>query len=149
MSEHLCLAIFTLCSLRSVVNDIRAFRVEPQEIAFGIVAVIIAKASLGGIDWTDTILGGGIGLLSFAFIARFSQGRLGYGDVWFSTLVGFAFGFLTWDFGMLAAAILGLLWVIVLSMKHHVRDYSGIRIPFVPFMFAGSIAVSIYRGLSQ
>jgi prepilin signal peptidase PulO-like enzyme (type II secretory pathway) len=148
MDEGIFLIIFIIFSANSVFDDIASFRVRPHELAIGIMIVLAAKALLGGADWLDTAAGGAIGALSFLGVKRFSKGRLGAGDVWFSVLIGCCFGFWTWDLGLLLAAFLGVLWVGILRLSGRRGGVRDIRIPFAPFMFVGSIAVAVYRGLS-
>jgi leader peptidase (prepilin peptidase) / N-methyltransferase len=149
MKETLFLIIFIIFSANSIVDDISSFRVRPHELAIGIAIVLISKILIGDADWVDTAAGGSIGALAFLAVKYLSKGRLGAGDVWFSALIGCCFGFWTWDIGLLVAAFLGVLWVGIRRFSNGRRKIRDIRVPFVPFMFAGAIAVAVYRGLSS
>jgi len=148
MSRFVFIIIFLFFSLNSVIDDIRDFRVRISEIGVGIVVVLAAKLLVSTETAIDAAISGMVGAVSFYVIMRFSRGRLGAGDVWFSALIGSAFGFWTWDFGVLTAAFLGILWVCILRITGRRTAVRDIRIPFVPFMFVGALVVSIYRGLS-
>jgi prepilin signal peptidase PulO-like enzyme (type II secretory pathway) len=149
MENLIYLIAFVIFSANSVVEDILCFRIRLHEIALGISIILVSKAVLGGADWVDTIVGGCVGSIAFIIVKRFSKERLGAGDVWFSALIGFSFGFWTWDFGLLVAAFLGVLWTGILRLSGRRRSLRDIRIPFAPFMFIGAVAVSIYRGCMQ
>jgi leader peptidase (prepilin peptidase) / N-methyltransferase len=149
MNKEIMLIVFIIFSVNSVVEDVRSFRVRLHELVLGIAIVLVVKAIIGGADWIDTGAGGLVGALAFLAVKRISKGRLGSGDVWFSALIGFSFGFWTWDIGLLVAAFLGVLWTGILRLSGRRGSLRDIRVPFAPFMFAGSIAVSIFRGLSQ
>jgi prepilin signal peptidase PulO-like enzyme (type II secretory pathway) len=149
MKEGLFLIIFIIFSANSIIDDVLSFRVRPHELAIGIAIVLAAKILIGNADWIDTAAGGSIGATAFLAVKRFSKGRLGAGDVWFSAFIGCCFGFWTWDIGLLVAAFLGVLWVGILRLSSGQRNIQDIRIPFAPFMFAGAIAVAIYRSLQS
>jgi len=141
---------FMIFSFGSVMEDVRCYCVRSNELAIGIAAVIIIKLLLGGDDWAGTLGGGSIGVLSLALVSKLSMGRLGSGDIWFSALIGFSFGFWVWNACIFIAAFLGAIWIGCRRISSPQRpSLWHIRIPFAPFMFIGAIAVSIYRGLSQ
>jgi prepilin signal peptidase PulO-like enzyme (type II secretory pathway) len=148
MNGLVFIVIFLVFSVNSVFDDIRDFKVRICDIGVGIIVVLIVKLLLSTTLLYESVIGGSIGVLSFYGIMRFSRGRLGAGDVWFSALIGTAFGFWTWDLGILLAAFLGMLWIGIVRIAGFRSALRDIRIPFVPFMFVGSLAVSIYRGFS-
>jgi len=149
MNEWLYLSIFTIYSINSVIEDVLSFRVRLHEIALGIAVVLAVRAIMGDGGWMEALASGAIGALVFLVVEKASKGRLGAGDIWFSAFIGVSFGFWTWDLGLLAAAALAAAWVCALSLSGRRGALRQIRIPFVPFMFAGAIAVALYRGLSR
>lgn len=144
------LLLFILFSINSVVDDIRTFSVRSNELAIGIGIMIVVKLLFGDGDFIDGIVGGLMGASALALSKRVSKGRLGSGDIWFSALIGFSFGFWTWDACIIIAAVLGAIWIGLRRSSSPMRpSIWQIRIPFAPFMFMGAIMVSIYRGLSR
>ncbi|MDR1804394.1 MAG: prepilin peptidase [Treponema sp.] len=76
--------------------------------------------------------------LGFFLLARLvSRGKLGLADVWYSALIGMVLGPRRW-YGAICLACAGALILLLASGKR--------RVPFIPFMAAGSIAISILQG---
>jgi prepilin signal peptidase PulO-like enzyme (type II secretory pathway) len=150
MKSSLILLVFILFSFNSVVEDVRRFCVRANELAIGIVAVTLVKALLGGTDWMETLGGGAIGGVALALVRKLSLGRLGAGDVVFSALIGFSFGFWQWNACILIAAVMGIIWICFKRILW-LRRISAwhIRIPFAPFMFVSAIAVALCRSAAS
>jgi prepilin signal peptidase PulO-like enzyme (type II secretory pathway) len=149
MNEWIYFIIFFTFSINSVIDDAISFHVRPRELAIGIATVIAVKHLANNTNWIDTIIGGATGALAFFTAKHLTKGRLGTGDIWFSSLIGCSFGFWTWDIGLLFAAFVGILWVGILRISRPRSNIRDIRIPFAPFMFIGSIVTAIYRGYAS
>lgn len=150
MKTYLILLLFILFTINSVVDDLRTFMVRPKELAIGIVVIIAVKLLFGDGDWLESVIGGSVGAALLALARVVSMGRLGSGDIWFSALIGLSFGFWAWDACIFIAAVLGMAWIVLMRSSNPLRpSLWRIRIPFAPFMFAGTIVVSLYMGLSQ
>jgi prepilin signal peptidase PulO-like enzyme (type II secretory pathway) len=150
MKTNLVLLLFILFSINSVVDDLRTFSVRSKELAIGIGTIIAVKSLFGDGDWIDGIVGGSMGALVLALAKRVSKGRLGSGDIWFSALIGFSFGFWAWDACIIIAAVLGMIWIGLRRSSSPLRpSIWHIRIPFAPFMFVSAIMVFIYKGLTR
>jgi prepilin signal peptidase PulO-like enzyme (type II secretory pathway) len=137
------LMVFIAFSIGSVIEDAKSYRVKLLEIAIGITVIVGIRFAMADCTWIEIMAGGLIGALSFLLVERLFRGKLGPGDIWFSSYIGFAFGFSAWDLSMVVAAFLGLAWTMVKAVLKRRECQVDIRIPFTPFMFGGAIAVSI------
>ena len=140
------LLIFMVFSLNSLVEDIRFFRVHVYEIILGILIMAVAKLLLGFSDWTSSLIGGGLGGLSFWVIYKIAKGRLGAGDIWYSIFIGFTFGFWIWDIGMLIGAALAGLWIYIRWLRNKRFPIKNLKVPFLPFLFVGSVLTFVCKG---
>ncbi len=81
----------------------------------------------------------------FMMIRLISRGKLGMGDVKFSALMGLFLGFPGWFAALSAASFLGLLFAAAGCIAGALNKTS--RIPFAPFLTAGSIGVYLLTPL--
>jgi prepilin signal peptidase PulO-like enzyme (type II secretory pathway) len=144
--KAILLLVFVAFSIRSVIEDAKSYRVKPLEIAIGIAVVAGMRSAMEVRTWMEVIAGGLVGALAFFSVERLSRGRMGAGDIWYSSFIGFAFGFVAWDISMVVAAFLGLAWITAKTAFNRTECIFNTRIPFTPFMFVGSVAVAIVRG---
>ena len=77
------------------------------------------------------------GLVIFLLAFFISGKKLGLADVWYSALIGLILGFWWWYAAIAIACITAVVYIGVLKKR---------RIPFIPFMALGSIAISIIQG---
>jgi len=66
----------------------------------------------------------------------FSKKKLGLADAWYSGIIGFVLGPLWWHAAVSVACVLGILYILF-SKKP--------KIPFIPLMAIGGIAVNIIK----
>ncbi len=149
MHDWIIESFFVVFSIRSVLDDMRRYTIRSIEIVGGIVCVLIARIILSPESIIYCCLAGAIAWASFCIIGYASLGKLGNGDALFSAFVAATFGFWIWDLGLLLATAFGTIWISILRISGRRPSIRDIRIPFVPFMFAGALAVSVYRGLSS
>ena len=74
------------------------------------------------------------GLIVFMLVFILLKSKLGLADVWHSALIGMVHGFWWWYIAIGAACFMGMLYIIASKKR---------RIPFIPFMAAGSIFASM------
>ena len=135
-AEFLCKASFAIFSVAIAGMDIKTGVVPRGAFAFAFPAFFAFKAISMGQDYlwepaAGTLLGFAIFLLAF-FI---SKRKLGLADVWYSALTGMLLGPRWWYAAIASACLAGMIYIIISNRR---------RIPFIPFMAAGSIAVSIW-----
>jgi prepilin signal peptidase PulO-like enzyme (type II secretory pathway) len=77
-----------------------------------------------------------LGLSIFLLVYLFLKDRLGLADVWYSALTGMMLGPWWWYAAIALACFSGIIYMAVLKRR---------RIPFIPFMAAGSITASLIQ----
>jgi len=85
-----------------------------------------------------SIAGALLGLFVFSTAFFISKKMLGLADIWYSGLIGLVLGPLLWYTAIGIACLTGITYVLIFKKR---------RIPFIPFMAAGSVAMSIVQGL--
>jgi len=148
--DDLVLALnFIFFSARSVVEDIRTFRVRRKELLVGIIVSAGEQIIISPGRIAHALAATVIAAAFFILIGAVLKGKLGLGDAWLSAFVGISFGFWNWNSTIVIASVLGISWILILRVSGRRPSLRDIRIPFVPFMFVGALAVAVYRGLSS
>lgn len=133
------LLLFVLFSLAVSIADIKTGAV-PR------VAFLAAFACFGALRFLAAesyrpplapIAGLLLGLAVFVLALMVSGGRLGWADVWYSALIGLVRG-PAWWYPSIAVACAAALVFIGITRKR--------RIPFIPFLAAGSITSCVMQG---
>ncbi|RPJ07353.1 MAG: prepilin peptidase [Spirochaetaceae bacterium] len=119
--------------------DFRSRKI-PDIILFPGIAILFIRASIFKIEAVPLMLMAGS--IAFAFLwlfYRFSQGKLGFGDVKLSFFIGASTGIIEWWIVLFIASLLamGITLALVIAKKQGFKD----AIPFAPFLFAGVAAV--------
>jgi leader peptidase (prepilin peptidase)/N-methyltransferase len=78
-----------------------------------------------------------LGLLVFTLAYFVSKKKLGKADIWYSGLIGLVLGPLWWHPAVGMACLAGLSWAAASKKR---------RIPFIPCMALGSVAMSVVQG---
>ena len=139
LSELLCLAFGVPISI----IDLRSRRI-PDALSFGALALVLIETAVFHSGFLIFSVAGTVtGFAVFWAVWRVTGGKLGFGDVKYSALIGAALGPLGWFWAILAASLLGLATAAsLLATRRITREF---RIPFAPFLTAGC-AVSIFFG---
>jgi prepilin signal peptidase PulO-like enzyme (type II secretory pathway) len=144
--NHMAFIAFMVFSINSVIADMRSYKVRVHEIILGFFVIADIRVLAGFSDWTSSLIGAGLGGLSFWAIRKLAKGRLGLGDIWYSAFMGFSFGFRIWDAATLLGAFLAGLWIVLRWLRNRRYPIKGLRIPFLPFLFAGAVISFAYKG---
>ncbi|MDR0498060.1 MAG: prepilin peptidase [Treponema sp.] len=132
--------IFALFSLIIALSDIKTGAVPRFVfiIAFPFFFVLSMFQPEPHPPWT-AIAGALAGLVIFLMAFLISGKKLGLADVWYSALIGLVLGPWWWYAAIGGACVAGIFYILIFKKR---------RIPFIPFMALGSIAVSIIKNLS-
>lgn len=138
MMPILSTAVFALFSLAVAAADIKTGMVP--RIAFIAAFPVFVTLSLLRAEhyplWA-VFVGAGLGLFVFALAFFISGRKLGLADIWYSGLIGLVLGPLWWFPAIGIACLAGVIYIVV----SHNR-----RIPFIPCMAAGGVAMSVIQG---
>ena len=147
-------AWFLLWAVPAVCQDVRRRRVSVRLLAAG----CVTSGLLAAVWWTAAGAAGGIpawrtlartaadGLLPGGVLfagSALTKGAIGRADAWFLAAAGFTFG----AAGAFAAAAFGFILAGLWSMAGLAmgRLHSKSRLPFLPFLYAGTWAVFVMR----
>ncbi len=131
-------ATFLIFSVPASVIDIKQKRI-PDLIVFPAVVVLSAfrKISFGD-PLIRILLEILLGYLIFIGIRFLTKGKLGMGDVKFAALMGVFIGFPGWFVATGLASLFGLVFAVIGLLSGRIDKKT--KIPFAPFLTAGSIA---------
>jgi len=127
--------LFAIFSAVIALSDIKTGEVPRIAFAAAFPFFFILKFLLNEhIPVWEPIAGGLAGLLVFLCAYFISGRKLGLADVWYSALIGLVFGPWLWYAAIGGACIAGLIYILISRQR---------RIPFIPLMALGSVAISI------
>jgi prepilin signal peptidase PulO-like enzyme (type II secretory pathway) len=135
--ESFSMALFIAFSALISLSDIEDEEVPRFAFAAAFPVFFALRVVLGSFPLMEAAAGLMAGLLIFLFARIVSGGKLGLADVWYSALIGMVLGPRLW-YGAAGLACAGGLVLCIVSGKR--------RIPFIPLMAAGSIAMVIFFG---
>jgi leader peptidase (prepilin peptidase)/N-methyltransferase len=101
------------------------------------VATLLFSIAPGGLGLSSVLLGGGFGLVVFAFAALVRPGELGAGDVKLAALIGLIFGFPNVIMPLLVGVLAGGLVAVLLILKHYANRST--QVPYAPFLCLGAL----------
>ena len=133
----LFLVTFLIFSLAASVIDIRQKRIPDWIVFPGAAVLLVLRAINFGDPLVRILLEMLSGPIIFFGIRIFTKGKLGMGDVKFAALMGVFIGFPGWFAAAGLASILGLMFALTGQILGRINKSS--RIPFAPFLTAGSI----------
>lgn len=128
----LLFAVFSLAIARA---DIKTGAV-PRAAFIAAFPVFCVLRALRG-DLSGALAGAAIGLGVFALARLITGGGLGLADVWYAGLIGIAAGPLWWYPAIGIACVAGIVWILSTRQR---------RIPFIPCMALGGLAVCVVQG---
>lgn len=130
------IVILLLISLYLVYYDYKHLKV-PNLINLLLLITIIVYKLYNKVPPSEFIIPGVVSFGTLLLVFIFSKGKLGMGDIKYSAITSMYFGYLFWLGSIIYAATVALLIsIFLLATKKIKRDT---RIPFIPFLVAGSI----------
>ena len=135
--EAFTIMLFFVFSVVIALADQRRGELPRAAFAVAFPVFFVLRVGWGSFPLREAVAGLLAGLLVFLLARIVSGGKLGLADVWYSALIGLVLGPRRW-YGAVALACAGALILLLASGKR--------RIPFIPLMVAGSIAISIIQG---
>ncbi len=137
-SEIISFIIFSSISAAASFSDIKHLRIPDILTISGTISLLSVKLAITVENPFNTACGILSAVILFMTVRLLTGGKLGMGDVKFSALMGIFLGFPGWFTAAAAASAAGLVFALagIVSGKMH-RDS---KIPFAPFLTAGSIA---------
>ena len=137
------LAVFVIFSLPCVIEDFKTLKINPWNAYYGTVILALASIIFYPEVLGDSLISCGGLLLVFLVTRLIVKEKLGLGDVKYSLFCGFACGNI-----ILALAGLGISCVLTgitfLCLKICGKTAQIKKLPFVPFMFLGTVCVMFY-----
>jgi prepilin signal peptidase PulO-like enzyme (type II secretory pathway) len=136
-SELLCAMLFAIFSLFIAALDIKTGAVPRLAFLFAFPFFFALGTLLAGWNhlWSS-VTGLLLGLIIFLLAFVIARGKLGLADVWYSALIGMMLGPWWWYAAIGLGCFTGIIYMIGSKKR---------QIPFIPFMAAGSITVSIIQ----
>ena len=129
--------LFFIFSTVIALADIRKGEVPRLAFAAAFPLFFALRVGWGSFPLREAAVGIFAGLLVFLLARIVSGGKLGLADVWYSALIGMVLGLRIW-YGAVGLACVGALVLLLVSGRR--------RIPFIPLMAAGSMAMFITLG---
>ena len=132
------LSLFTVFSLPVLHQDIKSFSLNPLFIYIGTASIIIWKLIFQQNTAFFSLLSGLAEFLIFLFVWLISRKKMGIGDIKYSFFCGLISGsFMNVIISTLVSSLSGIFFILLVNRKGEKK------IPFTPFMFFGTLAVSI------
>lgn len=136
--------LFVLFSMPSVISDIKSYVVKPLSIFLGTAALAVTCAFYCPSVFIPSFISMAIFFLIFLVTHFIVKDKLGFGDVKYSLLCGFASGHIWWALsGLGIACVLTLL--VFAYLKISGKSEVVKKLPFVPFLFIGVLSIMISR----
>ena len=137
LPETLIKALFAVFSVIIALLDIKKGEVPRAAFVFAFPVFLVLRVMLGRLPLLESAAGMAAGLAVFLLAFAVSSGKLGLADVWYSALIGLVLGLRHWYAAVGLACAGAVAALLVLERR---------RIPFIPFMAFGSIAMVIFGG---
>jgi prepilin signal peptidase PulO-like enzyme (type II secretory pathway) len=137
MIHTFSMALFYAFSMVIALADIEEEEVPRAVFAAAFPVFFALRVGWGSFPAWEAAAGLLVGLAVFLLARLVSRGKLGLADVWYSALIGMVLGPRRW-YGAICLACACALILLLATGKR--------RVPFIPFMAAGSIAISILQG---
>ncbi len=139
MNYYLMLLIFALVSIINSYLDFKTFHISITlnyaGLVLGLLVLVIGKAP----QLMNHILGGLFLFLFFIIVRCISHKGLGWGDVHYSILCGFAAGVPGFIVCTFISSIAGIVFFLSLKFLFKRENAFKLRIPFIPMMFIGNL----------
>ncbi len=134
--QDFSLVIFLLFSIPACAADIKHNRI-PNQTVYPAILILTALKLICRIPFSAFLPGLFAGALIFYAIRVFTGGKMGMGDVKFAALMGLFNGFPYWFTAVFIASLTALIFILPGIVTG--RIHTDTKIPFAPFLTAGSI----------
>lgn len=123
-------------SLFLVYYDLKYYKV-PNVVNLLLLLLVVAYKVYSKEYILDYLLPGSIAFITLFLIYIFSKGKLGMGDIKYSSIMAAYFGYRFWIGSLLYASVTALIISIALLIIKKIKRDT--RIPFMPFLVLGNI----------
>lgn len=131
--------IFLLVSIINSILDLKSYHISIILNYTGLALCLIIYLIYSPELFLIKLSGGILLFLLFVLVRKMSHEGLGWGDIHYSFFCGFISGIPGFLYSSLLAALIGLLLFLILKIAKKGKSIKGIKIPFVPLMFLGTI----------
>jgi prepilin signal peptidase PulO-like enzyme (type II secretory pathway) len=135
--EVLSISLFSVFSVGIALADLQRGEVPRTAFIAAFPVFFALRVGWGSFPLAEAAAGLFVGLVVFLLARAISEGKLGLADVWYSALIGMVLGPRLW-YGAAGLACVGGMALLLVSGRQ--------RIPFIPLLAAGSIAMVISNG---
>ena len=135
--EVLSISLFSVFSVGIALADLQKGEVPRAAFVAAFPVFFVLRVGWGSFPLGEAAAGLFAGLVVFLLARSISGGKLGLADVWYSALIGMVLGPRLW-YGAAGLACVGGMALLLVSGRQ--------RIPFIPLLAAGSIAMLISNG---
>jgi len=126
--------VFLLFSFSLSIYDIK-YKKVPNIVLFILFILSLLNKIFINRSITTSFLNLGISLLTLLLVYFISKGKLGMGDIKFSSIIAFEFGYKIWVYSLLYCSFIALIISLVLVKINKINTKT--KIPFIPFISAG------------
>ncbi|MEE1212970.1 MAG: A24 family peptidase [Treponema sp.] len=134
--QSLILLLFIGISVVLCISDIREYKIPLPVLYIGFVLTVICTVFINQKNLKNSIVGMVVLFAIYILVFLILPNGLGLGDVQYSLYCGFVCGFPNILFSAIIASFLGILYYLIFFLRN---NKSKIKIPFIPFMFIGTI----------
>lgn len=139
MNYYLMLLIFALVSIINSYLDFKTFHISLTLNYSGLILCLLVLL-IGKSQELVNHIAGGVCLFLFLILVRYiSHKGLGWGDIHYSTLCGFAAGVPGFIVCTFISSIAGIIFFLSLKFLFKRKNAFELRIPFIPMMFIGNL----------
>lgn len=131
--------LFCIISLINSVLDIKTMHISLWTNYIGFFLTIIITIHVKHLSVYENVVSTITLGLVFMLVRLLTKNGLGLGDVYYSLYCGFLSSILPSILSIFIASCLAILWFIVYKIVFTKRRIRFLRIPFIPFMFLGTI----------
>jgi prepilin signal peptidase PulO-like enzyme (type II secretory pathway) len=135
--EVLSISLFSLFSVAIALADLNRGEVPRAAFIAAFPVFFALRVGWGSFPLGEALAGLFAGLVVFLLARSISDGKLGLADVWYSAFIGMVLGPRLW-YGAAGLACVGGMALLLVTGRS--------RIPFIPLLAAGSIAMAISNG---
>jgi prepilin signal peptidase PulO-like enzyme (type II secretory pathway) len=136
-------AVFVACLAPVVYVDLKQHRIPDLFLALAAALLLALRAAQRSLR-VEQLAGAAVGFALFLGLWAASRGRLGFGDVKLSGLVGFLVGAQGWVVAVFLASLGGVLAILLRRLLLRVSLQE--RVAFAPFLIGGGVASFFISG---
>ena len=139
MNYYLMLLVFALVSIINSYLDFKTFHISLTLNYSGLILCLLVLLIGKSPDLMNHIVGGFCLFLFFILIRWISHKGVGWGDIHYGILCGFAAGVPGFIVCTFISSIAGIIFFLSLKFLLKRKNAFELRIPFIPMMFIGNL----------